>query len=191
MSGLTLAAALAVVQACAPNVAPGTMLPVLMGESGFHPDAVNVNRNGTIDLGIAQINSTNWRRLGLTAETALDPCRSVAAAQRVLIENYHPANGTPEAQQAALRVTLAAYNAGPLGGKNPAYVHRIEQVAAQLIPELRVEGVPPSPAPLSAPSKAIADDPNDPRPPDADMEAVADWLDRHAPKPDNTDKDSP
>ena len=158
MSGLTLAVALALAQTCAPSVAPETLLSLAWTESGLNTDAPHVNRNGTRDFGIAQINESNLVRLGLTRETALDPCRSLAAAAQVLIENYHPANNTPVAQQAALRVTLAAYNAGPRGGPNLGYVRKVEAAAQQVIPAIEVAAgqpglaaapeAPPAPPPV-------------------------------------------
>lgn len=46
-------------------------------ESGFRPDAVNRNRDGSIDLGVAQVNSVHWpelRRRGIPAASLQDPC---------------------------------------------------------------------------------------------------------------------
>lgn len=44
-------------QAKAHGLDPVTFIVVLFGESGFKPDAININSNKTVDLGIAQINS--------------------------------------------------------------------------------------------------------------------------------------
>jgi len=38
------------------------------------------------DAGIAQVNSANFERLGLTVETALEPCANLRAAERLLKE---------------------------------------------------------------------------------------------------------
>lgn len=137
MSALSLAAVLGYAATCAPTVPPITLLPIMWTESGFHASAVNVNRNGTVDSGLAQINQTNWSRLGLTQADTFDPCRSVAAAAAVLAENYHPASDAPEEEQRALRVSIAAYNAGP-GRARPdsAYVRKVEAAAKYLLPAL-------------------------------------------------------
>lgn len=156
MSGLTLSALLALASVCAPHVAPGTMLSLVMAESGGRVDAVNVNRNYTVDYGLAQVNTVNLGRLGLTPQTAMDPCRSLGAAERILLEGYNPVNDTLIEQQRALRSALAAYNVGERG--NPklgdAYVRRIQAVASRVIPEIRLQGVP------SAPPQARGDGPN-------------------------------
>ena len=50
---------------------------ILQVESGMRPHVVNRNRNGSIDVGMAQINSIHFRELsqwGITPERLLDPC---------------------------------------------------------------------------------------------------------------------
>lgn len=59
-------------------------------------------RAESIDAGIAQINSRNWSRLGLSLGTVFDPCRNVVAEARVLSEDW----------RRAARVTLSYYNTG-------------------------------------------------------------------------------
>ena len=158
MSSLTVAAMLSLAQACGVNVAPGTLLSVAWAESHWNATAEHANRNGTVDLGISQINSANWNRMGLTRETADDPCLSLRASARILMENFHPLNNTPEEQQRALRVAVAAYNPG-----NPGYLHSIEAAAQHVIPEIRVAGIP---APANAPAPASRATPPPPAPPD-------------------------
>ena len=152
MSSLTVAAMLSLAQACGVQVAPGTLLSVAWAESHWNATAEHANSNGTTDRGIAQINSANWQRMGLTRESAVDPCLSLRASARILMENYHPANNTPEEQQKALRVALAAYNAGPRGGPDEVYIRKVQAAAAYVIPEIRVAGIPEqeaTPAPAS------------------------------------------
>ena len=105
---LELAAVLALSQACAPSVAPETLAAIAHVESRFDPLAIGVNRGGpaparsrdareaartarallsrgaNIDLGLAQINSSNLDWLDLSVEDAFDPCRNLAAAATVL-----------------------------------------------------------------------------------------------------------
>lgn len=144
MSSLTIAAMLSLAQACGTNVAPGTLLSIAWAESHWNATAENHNRNGTTDLGISQINSANWNRMGLTRENATDPCLSLQASARLLLENFHPTNDTPEEQQRALRIAVAAYNPG-----NPGYLHSIEVAAQRVIPEIRIAGIPVPTAPSS------------------------------------------
>jgi len=67
-----------------------TLRDVVIGlalhESRLEPTAVHINPNGTIDRGMLQINSPNLARLGLTPETAFDPCQSLHAGAEVFME---------------------------------------------------------------------------------------------------------
>ena len=94
MSTFTVSGLLAMI--AANHCVPPSLAPVMVGiaqhESGLDPVAIHRNANGTLDVGIAQINSSNFGWLGLTLETALDPCRNIAAGARVLFAKY---NGTP------------------------------------------------------------------------------------------------
>jgi type IV secretion system protein VirB1 len=63
------------------------------------------------DVGIMQINSGNFARLGLTLQAAFDPCKSVAAAATIRAGDYNSGE-THEAQQSALRAALSRYNTG-------------------------------------------------------------------------------
>jgi len=146
---------LSLAQACGVQVAPGTLLSIAWAESHWNATAENHNRNGTTDLGISQINSANWNRMGLTRESATDPCLSLRASARILLEHFHPVNDTPQEQQRALRIAVAAYNPG-----NPNYLHSIEVAAQHVIPEIRIAGIPePTTAPAPA-SRAAAPPPS-------------------------------
>lgn len=154
---LDLSLILSLAQTCAPQVAPQTLAAVAYAESRFDPLAIGVNRGprplapprtpadaakvsraliaagGNLDLGVAQINSANLRRLGLSVEDAFDPCRNLSAAGRVLIAGYRPASSRPADRQAALRAALSRYNTGdPERGLRNGYVARIERAATSL-----------------------------------------------------------
>lgn len=89
---MTVAAALALATACVgPSLAP-IVVGIARHESGLDPTAINRNRNGTLDVGIAQINTSNFHWLGLNMKTAMDPCKSMQASMRVLLAKY---NGNP------------------------------------------------------------------------------------------------
>lgn len=122
--------------ACAMNVSPVTLEAIVRVESGGNPVALNVNRLSgpqprassaaeaarlargyieqgySVDLGLAQINSRNLPRLGLTVEQVLDPCTNIAAGGRILTANYADAVRRWGEGQDALRATLSAYNTG-------------------------------------------------------------------------------
>ncbi len=59
------------------GVNPHILRAILHVESGMRPHVVSRNRNGSIDVGMAQINSIHFRELaqwGITPERLLDPC---------------------------------------------------------------------------------------------------------------------
>jgi len=59
------------------GVNPQILRAILWVESGMRADVVNHNRNGTMDVGMAQINSIHFPELaqwGITPHNLLDPC---------------------------------------------------------------------------------------------------------------------
>lgn len=156
-----------------------TTAAVARTESGFDPLAIHDNATGrsfkpgtreeaialatelvvvnrhSVDLGLMQINSANLARLGMTITDAFDPCRSLIAADRMLVEGYTmpPPGGD---QQQALHQTLSRYNTGhPLRGLDRelggnGYVTRVQASAEVIVPALRLRGgVDPSVAPAA------------------------------------------
>lgn len=94
MTILTVPAALALALTC-PTL-PASLAPIMVGisehESGLNTTAINHNTNGSVDVGLAQVNSSNFGWLGLTMQTATDPCLNLSAGARVLFAKY---NGNP------------------------------------------------------------------------------------------------
>ena len=160
---------------CAPHVAVETLAAVARTESGFDAFAIHDNATGrtfkpgtreeaialatelivverhSVDLGLMQINSLNLPSLGMTVTDAFDPCRSMAGADRVLVQGYvAPAAGTD--QQAALHQALSRYNTGdPARGVANGYVRRVQASAEVIVPAIRLRGdseAPPPPASL-------------------------------------------
>jgi type IV secretion system protein VirB1 len=152
---------LALAPACAPAVAPTTLLAIAQVESGLDPFAIGVNGRSPrrltfsgqaaatrgakallaqgldIDLGLAQINARNLERLDLTIEAAFDPCRNLAASAQVLKTGYLRAGPAPGAEQAALRTAFSYYNTGrPDRGFANGYVARVIAAANQIVPRL-------------------------------------------------------
>jgi type IV secretion system protein VirB1 len=157
---LTLAAVMTLSQQCAPGIAIEALVPQLQVESHFDPLAIDIN-NGpvvharslpeavaiasryiqagySVDLGIAQINSRNLSRLGLTIEQAFDPCRSLAAAQVVLSAFW--TNAAPTRSNVdAISTTWSLYNSGSTSrGFRNGYVGKVWSAAADLVPQMRV-----------------------------------------------------
>jgi len=144
--------------ACAPFVAPNTMLAVIHEESRGNPWAIHVNgrqrfrkvnsydeavteakrlmaRGANIDMGLSQINSNTMKNLGLTVEQVFDPCTNIYAGATVLIRNYRRASNRYQSDQAALRAALSAYNTGNFSkGFENGYVNRLVNRALTTYP---------------------------------------------------------
>ena len=129
---------LALLQQCAPEVAPVTMAAIVQTESSGWPWTIDVNglpgggsmrfndqqaaitaatryiRMGyKVDMGLAQIDSENLIWLGLTVQQAFNSCTNLRAAQRILVGSYRQAgaNGTQ-----SLNGAFQAYNSGNTSG---------------------------------------------------------------------------
>lgn len=119
------------------QVSPTLLQAIVFVESRGHPWAININaRSGAhaivprteaearqivralastssnFDVGLAQINSRQFRALGVEPEALLDPCRNLLAAGTILKQLIHRYG---ESWTAVMR-----YN-----GKNPAYAWRV------------------------------------------------------------------
>jgi type IV secretion system protein VirB1 len=174
---LTLSQALALAAACAPAIAPETILSVAKAESGLDPLAIGVNgrprltvraatpaeaarkaasliaAGRSLDLGLAQINSQNLGWLGLSVEAAFDPCRNLAAAAQVLQAGYRRGRPQIAGEQPALRTALSLYNTGDgARGLGNGYVDRVLKAATQLVPAIAVaQAAPLAPVPSTPP----------------------------------------
>ena len=169
---------LALVLACAPNVAPSTIQSIIDVESRGRVYAIGVNRaaqlrrqpttraqavdsarrllasGANFDAGLMQINSVNWPRLGLTPETVFDPCTNIRAGAQILTENYKRASAIDGPGTVALRKALSAYNTGSMSrGFRNGYVGKVERSAMKLA-GLPLPALSPSltPAHITAPA---------------------------------------
>lgn len=139
---------------CAPQVAPVTMLAIVKVESGGNPLAINVNggsrllrqpksreqaiawsqwliANGySVDMGLAQVNSANLRRLRASVADMFDPCANLAAGASILAANYANAAPRHANPQDALKAALSAYNTGNhRSGLTNGYVAKVTAAA--------------------------------------------------------------
>jgi soluble lytic murein transglycosylase-like protein len=120
VTDLTVQLALTLALSCSHGADPRLINAIALHESGGRPEAVSPpNRNGTIDIGLMQINSANLARFGLTPQTALDPCRSADAAVRHLTADSGEETVQPGAVSALLQA-IARYNPG-----DPTYPAKI------------------------------------------------------------------
>lgn len=142
---------------CAPQVDPTTARALVAVESSLNPHAIGVV-GGTLErqprnqrealatahalhdagwnfsLGLAQINVRNLERLGLSLESAFEPCRNLAAMQTVLGECFERSAASPASDQVALRQALSCYYSGNFDtGFRHGYVRKVV-VAARAVP---------------------------------------------------------
>lgn len=146
----------ALVAACAPHVDLATAKALVATESSFNPHAIGVvagslqrqprNRGEGVatarrlqadgwnfSVGLAQINVRNFERLGLTNESAFDPCANLAAMQVVLTDCYDRAKRQVDSPQRSLRQALSCYYSGNFRtGFDHGYVQRVVRSAAPL-----------------------------------------------------------
>ncbi|MBR7972986.1 transglycosylase SLT domain-containing protein [Burkholderia vietnamiensis] len=109
-------------------------------ESGMNPNAVNTNTNGTVDIGLMQINST-WlptlAREGITRESLFDACTNAYVGAWILSQNIR--------QLGANWNAIGAYNsASP--DKRLAYARKVYD-AIRTLPDS-----PDTPMPILPPS---------------------------------------
>lgn len=145
-------ALLALALTCAPQVHADTTQALVHVESAANPWAIGVvggalerqprhrteavvtartlQRAGwDFSIGLAQINVRNFERLGLTIESALDPCTNLSAAQTILVECYgraHRSDHRWATDQVALRRALSCYYSGNFAsGFRHGYVRKV------------------------------------------------------------------
>lgn len=153
---MTSAAFLALALACSPHVHPDTARALVEAESSFNPWAIGVvggalarqprSRSEAIatarallregwnfSLGLGQINLHNLDRLGLTVDSAFDPCLNLTAMQAVLCECFERARtqvAEGQVGQPALRLALSCYYSGDFKtGFQHGYVHKVVAIA--------------------------------------------------------------
>lgn len=145
---------LTLAQQCAPTVAIETIAAVVSHESRTNPFAIGINGKTrisrqpenqqeavetakklialglSIDLGLAQINSANLNRLGLSVEQIFEPCTNLRAAEAILRGCYDAAARRHGHGQTALQAALSCYNTGDYTrGLSNGYVSTIYRMA--------------------------------------------------------------
>lgn len=110
---LSAGVVLGLASACQTSWPPKQIYALALGESykpaenAFDAAAVSPpNHDGSRDYGLMQINEGNFPSLGITADQALDPCVSIAAAAR-LLENFSRYNSGKAT--AAMHYAVAAW----------------------------------------------------------------------------------
>ena len=151
------AAFLALTLACAPQVHADTVRALVSVESAFNPWAIGVVGGALLrqprhraealataralhaagwnfSVGLGQINVANFERLGLTLESAFEPCLNLLAMQTVLTECFDRARApgtSPPADQSALQRALSCYYSGNVStGFRHGYVRKVMAAGA-------------------------------------------------------------
>ena len=139
----------ALVAHCAPQVDIATAYALVAAESGFNANAIGVvagslqrqprslaealptarrlqTEGWNYSVGLAQINVRNFERLGLTAQSAFDPCVNLTAMQVILTDCYDRAARHGTGPQHSLRRALSCYYSGNfVTGFQHGYVSRV------------------------------------------------------------------
>ncbi len=143
---------------CAPQVAYDTLRALVRTESSFNPLAIAVvggkvrqpsslpealttvmklqRGRESYSLGLGQINSTNFRALGLEPAELFDPCVNLSAAAKILTECYER---TQESRVQGERLTDALscyYSGNERTGYEHGYVQRVLHNAGLTVPSL-------------------------------------------------------
>lgn len=178
-----VAAIATLAQQCAPEVATEAVVPLIMTESGGDSLKINVNKGPrvhagtiaegaaivrryiaagyTVDVGLAQVNSANFARFGVSVEQVFDPCTNLRLASSVLQEGYGLASRHYTGLD-AISATYSLYNTGTLTrGFRNGYVGRVWSAATalgsvQAAPALPVSDLPTNEA--TAPATRPAND---------------------------------
>ncbi len=72
------------------GINPQLLVAIARTESGLNPKAINRNRNGSMDVGLMQINSSWLPKLaefGIRQEQLYDPCTSIHVGAWILAHN--------------------------------------------------------------------------------------------------------
>lgn len=138
--------------ACAPQVHSDTAVALVRVESGLNPWAIGVvggvlerqprSREEAVvtarslraagwnfSVGLGQINVVNFTRLGVTLDSAFEPCRNLGAMQTILVDCFERAHSPIElasVTQSKLRRALSCYYSGNfMTGFRDGYVQRV------------------------------------------------------------------
>ena len=106
------------------GINPDLLYAIAIVESNLNPKAVNINKNGTRDYGIFQINESNLRRLKISKNKAFNPCYSAYIASYILRQCVNIYGKTWKA--------IDCYNKGKKAKGNSLYVKKIKKVLRKL-----------------------------------------------------------
>lgn len=126
---------IALVQQCAPTVAPETMAAIVNVESSYNPYAIGVVKGAlkrqprnkqeavatakalaaagwNFSIGVAQVNRYNLPKYNLTYEQAFEPCPNLRAGSKILEDCFLRADDNKRSEQQALKAAISCYYSG-------------------------------------------------------------------------------
>lgn len=146
---------IALLEQCAPQVAPALMGALVRRESAWRPLAIGMDgeqepvrqprtlteaveqarslssKGRGFSVGLAQIHVSNVTRHGLTWEQAFDPCLNLRSGQQILLDFHRRARVAGYAGAQAVHAALRGYNAGDIDRRAAdVYARRILQEVA-------------------------------------------------------------
>jgi type IV secretion system protein VirB1 len=124
---------------CAPTVAPNTMLAIIQVESGGNPWAIDDDtthhsygphsyeearaladelfaEGHNLDIGLAQVNTDNLPRYGVSVDRAFDPCLNVTLGADIISRAYRASRAIYGPTRTALYHAFEIYNSGHANG---------------------------------------------------------------------------
>lgn len=113
------------------GIDPLLLLSIAQVESSMNPNAVNKNKNGTIDIGLMQINSSNFPMLaqaGFDRKKITDSCTSIQVAA-VVLSGFIKRHGYTW-------TAIGAYNAGSApsrAGARKRYATKVWQIYRKVL----------------------------------------------------------
>jgi hypothetical protein len=151
---------LSLIVACAPFVSSGTMSAFVQERSHGNPYAIHdsvskrsvypkdeadaiatarrlIASGHRIDAGLAQIGSAEWPALGLSVETVFDPCRNLAAAERLLVANHEGRSVAGTGGAAPGDIARLVHKLAPEYALSPALVLALVEVESGFDPKAR------------------------------------------------------
>jgi type IV secretion system protein VirB1 len=176
-----VAAIIMLAQQCAPEIATEAVVPLVLTESSGDDLSININKGPrvraasiadgvalvrrymaagyTVDVGLAQVNSANFARLGVTVEQAFDPCTNLRLASSMLRAGYGLAIQHYTGLD-AISATYSLYNTGTLTrGFHNGYVGRVWSRMGTIQTPPPIPGSPSAAGPTASPTKpAVAID---------------------------------
>ncbi|MEA1063815.1 lytic transglycosylase domain-containing protein [Erwinia sp. HR93] len=78
------------------HIEPRVIYAIAVVESGLRADAININKNSSIDIGLMQINTVHQNELastGITITELLEPCKNVIVGSWLLRRNINLMGG--------------------------------------------------------------------------------------------------